>query len=258
MKLIIVTGATAGIGRATAKHFKENGWEVVGTSRKKDARWVLDITSPDSVANLIENVLSEFGQIDAVFNNIGFAQIGSFEEFGFNAHEDAFKTNLFGAMRMSHAVLPILRKQGSGTLVHMGSVVSHLPAPFMGSYAATKHALEGFSKSLDHELHGTGLRSILIRAGFMKSSIAANTVFASSETNAIPAGRAAVKRSVDQALSSADDPTVVAGAVFNACVSEKCPSVIDAGKEARTLQRLSKFLPNAVFERAFRKQFGLS
>lgn len=133
MKLIIITGATAGIGNATAKHFEENGWNVVGTSREKDASWVLDVTSQESVTQLTDKVVNEFGRIDAVFNNIGFAQIGGFEEFDLKAHQEAFNTNLFGAMRLSQSVLPEMRKQGHGTLVHMGSVVSHLPAPFMGS-----------------------------------------------------------------------------------------------------------------------------
>lgn len=256
MKTIIVTGATAGIGRATATFFDQKGWKVIGTSRAEDADWRLDITSSASTEQFVQKVLAESGRIDAVFNNIGAAQIGGFEEFAFEAHAKAFETNLFGAMRMSQAVLPTMRRQGNGTLVHMGSVVSHLPAPYMGSYAATKHALEGFSKSLDHELRGSGLRSILIRAGFMRSNIADNTSFAAAES--LSKGTKAVKDSIDSALAKADDPVVVAKAVFAACTNAKVPSVVDAGKEARTLRRLSAYLPLTVFESAFRKQFGLS
>lgn len=257
MKVIVITGASGGIGAATAAWFGVHGWEVVGTSRRGDAKWCLDITSDASVSRFIEAVTARFGRIDALFNNAGFAQIGGFEEFDQGAHQAAFEVNVFGAMRMSAAVLPAMRRQGSGTLVHMGSITSHLPAPFMGSYAASKHALEGFSKSLDQEMRGSALRSILIRAGFMRSGIAGNTVYPSNPAPAALAGRDAVHRSIDAALEKADDPRVVARAVHAACTSVRGPSVVEAGREAKSLSRLSAWLPRATFERAFRKQFGL-
>lgn len=258
MKVIIITGASGGIGAATAAYFREKKWEVVSTSRKPDAEWVLDVTSSSSVQKFTDTVKERFGRIDALFNNAGFAQIGGFEEFDQTAHQQAFETNVFGAMRVSAAVLPVMRAQGRGTLIQMGSVVSHLPAPFMGSYAASKHALEGFSKSLDHELRGSGLRSVLIRAGFMRSGIAGNTVFPMGPARPEHEGRNAVNRTIDVALAKADDPRVVAEAVYRACRSINSPSVLDAGREAKSLSRLSTYLPRAVFERAFRKQFGLA
>ena len=258
MKVIVITGASGGIGAATAAWFAEHGWEVVGTSRRRDAEWSLDVTSDSSVGTLVEAVTDRFGRIDALFNNAGFAQIGGFEEFDQYAHQAAFEVNVFGAMRLSAAVLPVMRRQGSGTLVHMGSVTSHLPAPFMGSYAATKHALEGFSKSLDHELRGSGLRSILVRAGFMRSGIAGNTVYPAGPAPAALTGRNAVHRSIDAALEKADDPRVVARAVHAVCSSAGGPSVVEAGREAKALSRLLAWLPRATFERAFRKQFGLA
>lgn len=256
MKVIIITGASSGIGLATAQYFSRKGWEVAGTSRNPKSEWPLDVTSQASVDRLVSDVLTKFGRIDALFNNAGFAQIGRFDGFRIEDHLAAFETNVFGAMRMTRAVLPNIRKQGSGALVHMGSVVSFLPAPYMGSYAASKHALEGFSKSLDHELRGTGVRSVLLRAGFMHSNIATNTAYSDPGTRDEQTD--AVQDSIETALARADDPQVVAQAVLKACMDVRTKAVVDVGKEARTLRRLSNLLPTAIFERAFRKQFGLT
>lgn len=257
MPTIIITGARGGIGAATAKRFEQAGWSVVVTSRDRSSDWPLDITSETECRALVTRVVKTFGSVDAVFNNAGFAQMGAFDSFGLAAHRDILEVNLIGAMTLTAAVLPVIRDQERGMLVHMGSVVSHLPAPFMGSYAASKHGLEGFSKTLDHELQGTGLRSILIRAGFMRSDIAANTSFAREQGDRSPE-EMSVQHSVETALSKADDPDVVARAVFRACTSAKPAPVIDAGREARMLARLSTLLPRRVFAKALRKQFGLS
>lgn len=257
MPTIIITGASGGIGAATARRFRKSGWTVVGTSRNRTADWPLDITSEAECRALVNRVVDEIGSLDAVFNNAGYAQIGAFDSFSLDAHRDILDVNLLGAMAVTAAALPVMRAQGRGTLVHMGSVVSHLPAPFMGSYAASKHGLEGFSKTLDHELQGTGLRSILVRAGFMRSGIAGHTSFASAEDKRSPQ-ELSVQHSVETALANADDPDVVAQAVFRACTTANLASVIDAGREAKTLARLSALLPRRAFSTALRKQFGLS
>lgn len=126
----------------------------------------------------------------------------------------------------------------------------------MGSYAASKHALEGFSKSLDHELRGTDIRSVLLRAGFMRSNIASNTAF--SEGSGNDAQASAVQEAIEAAMDRADHPKVVAKAALAACLDVNTKSIVRVGKEARTLRRLSSLLPTAMFERAFRKQFGLA
>ena len=257
MPTIIITGARGGIGAATALRFCKAGWNVVGTSRDRNSDWPLEITSEAECRALVEKVLAQFGSLDAVFNNAGFAQMGAFDNFSLDAHREVLAEHLNGPMTLTAAAQPLMRALASGTLVNKGSEVSHLPAPFMGSYAASKHGLEGFSKTLDHELQGSGLRSILIRAGFMRSDIGANTSFASGDQGHSPE-EASVKQSVEAALAKADDPDVVAQAVFRACIEGNAAPVIDAGREARMLARLSTFLPRRIFAKALRKQFGLS
>lgn len=120
MKVIIITGASSGIGLATAQYFSKEGWEVVGTSRNPKSDWPLDVTQQTSVDRLTSDLLTKFGRIDALFNNAGFAQIGRFDGFPIEEHQAAFETNVFGAMRMTNAVLPAMKRQESGKLIHMG------------------------------------------------------------------------------------------------------------------------------------------
>lgn len=252
----IVTGASSGIGTAIATGLSAAGMTVIGTSRKQDDLARLDVTDPASCEALVADVLGRHGRIDLLVNNAGFAQIGAFDAFDEDDIRAAFETNVFGAMRMTTAVLPAMRSAGQGRIVNICSVVSFLPAPFMGAYAATKHALQGFSVSLDHELRGSGLRALAVRPGFMRTSIGANTAFAAGM--GAESGSASVRRSVEKSLSVADDPDVVARQVLKLATMSNPPALSEAGREARSLRRLSIILPARLFEPAFRKQFGLS
>lgn len=157
-------------------------------------------------------------------------------------------------MRMARAVLPAMRAAGTGRIINICSVVSYLPAPFMGAYASSKHALQGFSTSLDHELRGTGLRSLAVRPGFMRTDIGSNTLSAARTDE----GSERVRRAVEASLSRADDPQVVARLVQHLATHPNPPAVSDAGREARLLNRLNTLLPGRAFDRALRTNFGLS
>lgn len=251
--IAIVTGASSGIGAAIARTLTEAGATVIGTSRTRAGFASLDVTDAASCDGLVRDVLAEHGRIDLLVNNAGFAQIGGFDAFTEVEIHAAFETNLFGAMRMVRAVLPAMRAAGTGRIVNICSVVSYLPAPFMGAYASSKHALQGFSKSLDHELRGSGLRSLAVRPGFMRTDIGANTLSATRTDE----GSERVRRAIEASLSRADDPEVVARLVHRLATHPNPPAVSDAGREARLLNRLHILLPGRVFDRALRKTFGL-
>lgn len=199
-------------------------------------------------------MLNEHGRIVLLVNNAGFAQIDGFDAFTEAEIRAAFKANLFGAMRMTRAVLSAMKAAGAGRIFNICSLVSHLPAPFMGAYAASKHALQGFSTSLDHELRGTGVRSLAVRPGFMRASIGVNTQFSSTDDDQAKRVRSAVEAS----LARADDPAVVARLVQRLATVPNPPAVTDAGREARLLNRLYSLLPGRAFDRALRKNFGLA
>ena len=252
--IAIVTGASSGIGAAIARTLTEAGATVIGTSRTRSGFASLDVTDAASCDALVRDVLTEHGRIDLLVNNAGVAQIGGFDAFSEAEIRSAFETNLFGAMRMTRAVLPVMRAAGTGRIVNICSVASYLPAPFMGAYGSSKHALQGISTSLDHELRGPGLRSLAVRPGFMRTDIGANTLSPTRTDE----GSERVRRAVEASLSRADDPQVVAHIVYRLATHPNPPAVSDVGREARLLNRLYSLLPSGVFDRDLRKNFGLT
>ena len=149
-KIALMTGVSSGIGRATATLLSGRGFRVFGTMRRLGepegqlgAVEVirLDVRDEQSVRSCVQTVLDRAGRIDALVNNAAYALIGSSEETSIEEAKELFETNFFGALRMAQAVQPIMRKQGYGRIVNIGSVVGFLPAPYQGIYAASKHAL---------------------------------------------------------------------------------------------------------------------
>ena len=160
----LVTGASTGIGRATAKALKDAGFRVFGTSRRPvsespDGITMLigDVTDDALVAKLVDEVIADAGRIDLLVNNAGVGLLGGAEESSIAQAQALFDVNLFGVLRVTNAVLPTMRRQASGRIINMSSVMGLIPAPYLALYASTKHALEGYSESLDHALgSGTG------------------------------------------------------------------------------------------------------
>jgi NAD(P)-dependent dehydrogenase (short-subunit alcohol dehydrogenase family) len=169
-KVVLITGASSGIGRATAELLTSRGYRVFGTARNPDTvvplqgveLLPLDVRDDGSVQAGVETALSRGGRIDVLVNNAGYAVVGAIEETSPSEAQALFDTNVFGVLRMVRAVLPAMRRQGSGTIVNTSSVLGFLPGPFMGLYASSKHALEGLSESLDHEVRGFGIRVVLV------------------------------------------------------------------------------------------------
>jgi short-subunit dehydrogenase len=157
--ITLVTGASSGIGEATAKRLAMAGYKVYGTSRRgalgqqSFAMLPLDVTSDESVEAAVRELIRLEGRIDLLVNNAGFgvAPAGA-EESSIDQAKAIFETNFFGLIRMTRAVLPHMRRQGNGRIINIGSVLGFLPMPYGALYAATKHAVEGYSESLDHEL----------------------------------------------------------------------------------------------------------
>ena len=131
----------------------------------------MDVRDDGSVARAVSEVVARAGRIDVLVNNAGSSIVGAVEETGTDQAQGLFDVNFFGAVRVTRAVLPTMRQQRRGRIVFVSSVAGFLPAPFMGFYAASKHALEGYSESLDHEVRTLGVRSILVEPGFMKTRI---------------------------------------------------------------------------------------
>src|SRR5260370_25705747 len=141
----------------------------------------LDVTSDDSVAAVVREVMRLSGRIDLLVNNAGFsvAPAGA-EESSIEQARSIFDTNFFWTVRMTRAVVPHMRRQGGGRIINIGSVLGFLPAPYMALYAATKHALEGYSESLDHELRTRGIRVSVVEPAYTQTQFDTNCVEADS------------------------------------------------------------------------------
>jgi NAD(P)-dependent dehydrogenase (short-subunit alcohol dehydrogenase family) len=159
-QVALVTGASSGIGKAAAIALAAAGFQVIGTGRNT-ARVTppagvtyldLDVTSDESVASVVKQVIDRFGRIDVLVNNAGVGANGAAEEFSVARTQDVFDINVYGIMRMTKAVLPHMRAQRRGRVINVSSLSGFVPSPFMAIYTSTKHAVEGYSGSLDHEV----------------------------------------------------------------------------------------------------------
>ena len=156
----LVTGASSGIGKAAALALVAAGFEVAGTGRdtsrvtplKGVTFFDLDVVSDKSVTAVVQQVIERFGRIDVLVNNAGIGSIGAAEETSLAQAQGVFDINVFGVMRMVKEVLPHMRAQGRGRIINLSSVQGFIPAPYMAVYGASKHAIEGYSQSLDHEV----------------------------------------------------------------------------------------------------------
>jgi short-subunit dehydrogenase len=202
-------------------------------------------------------VLDRAGRIDALVNNAGYALIGALEETSIEEAKDLFETNFFGVLRMSQAVLPTMRQQRSGRIAIIGSVVGFLPAPYQGIYSASKHALEGYSESLDHEVRQFGIRVSVIEPGFTRTNISENSQVVGRPIEAYAGQRNRVLDALRESFTKGADPATVAVVVLEALTSRSQRRRYPAGREAKVLTILRKLAPAQLLDKGVRKQFGL-
>jgi NAD(P)-dependent dehydrogenase (short-subunit alcohol dehydrogenase family) len=263
-KVAIVTGASSGIGRATSEALAQAGFTVFGTSRraasdgpKQVTMLTCDVTDDALVNSLVSTVLSRTGRIDVLVNNAGIGLLGGAEESSIRQVQALFDVNLFGAIRMTNAVLPAMRKRGEGRIINIGSVLGLIPAPYSAHYSATKHALEGYSESLDHETRAFNIRVSLIEPGYTRSGFEQNTLKPDSVLAEYDQIRTDVSASLKEFMAAADLPQVVADAVLRAAADARPRRRYAAGKTARTVSMLRRFVPAAAFDKSLRKQMRL-
>ena len=264
-KIALVTGASSGIGEATAQQLATAGYKVYGTSRRgaeagqrSFEMLPLDVNSEESAAAVVRDVMRLEGRIDVLVNNAGFsiAPAGA-EESSIEQARSIFDTNFFGILRMTRAVVPHMRRQGGGRIINIGSVLGFLPAPYMALYAATKHAVEGYSESLDHELRTMGIRVSIIEPAYTRTQFDAHLLEADSKLDEYRQARAAVTRRVQEAMAGADEPGIVADVVLHAAAAARPKLRYTAGRGASRLRLLRRFAPAGIMDAGIRKEFQL-
>jgi len=261
----LVTGASSGIGAAVATRLQEDGYAVYGTSRNADAlrsrapgidMRSLDVRDDAAVAALVDEVVREAGRIDVLVNNAGSMLAGAIEETSVAEAKELFDTNFFGAMRATAAVLPHMRAARRGRILFVSSVLGFLPAPFMGIYGATKHALEGYAETLDHEVREFGIRSILIEPTFTATGLVGSQREAAPRVPEYAPVRARVLQKFADDTRQGGTPEGVAEIVL-AAASAAAPKLRYPVGAAKSLSLLRRFVPAGMFEKSFRHRFGL-
>src|SRR5213596_2039580 len=264
-RVALVTGASAGIGEAAARALAGAGFTVYGTSRRAAAGeerggavfLPLDVTDDGSVDGVVREVLERSGRIDVLVNNAGFGIAGAAEESSIEQARALFETNVFGSIRMTRAVLPHMREQGSGRIINVSSVLGFLPAPFMALYAATKHAIEGYSESLDHEVREHGVRVLLVEPASTNTQFDANLLQPDATLDEYREARAAVAKRMTEMLAAGDRPAVVADAVLKAATATHPKVRYAAGAAASRLRLLRRFAPAGMVDTGIRKTLRL-
>lgn len=266
IKTALVTGASSGIGEAAAEHLAKAGYKVYGTSRRGGAArgpsfemLTLDVTSDESVAAAIDEMLQREGRIDLLVNNagVGVAPAGAEESSLAQAHS-IFETNFFGSVRMIRAVVPHMRRQGAGRILNIGSILGVVPMPYVALYAASKHAIEGYSEALDQELRTLGIRVSVIEPAFTKTQFEANNIEADSKLEEYRELRTHLTGVLSAAMAKADDASVVAAVVVKAATAKRPKVRYTAGSAASQLQLLRRFAPASVVEAGIRKSLKLA
>jgi len=263
-KTAIVTGASSGIGRASAEALARAGFTVFGTSRSKASSnpaqvsmLTCDVTDGDSVSALVATVLAQTGRIDLLVNNAGVGLLGGAEESSVAQVQSLFDVNLFGVMRMINAVLPSMRRRGEGRIVNIGSILGLVPAPYSAHYSAVKHALEGYSESLDHEVRAFNIRVSIIEPAFVRTVFDQNGIEPDSLLKEYDQARAGFKALLAEVMPKADRPEMVADAVVKAATDARPRRRYTVGKAARQVSLLRRFAPAEMFDKTLRKQFRL-
>ncbi len=265
-KTVLITGASTGIGRATAQLFQQQGWNVVATMRAPDQSpelsnlphvlsLQLDVTQVDTIHAAIDRAIAQFGTIDVVVNNAGYALIGAFEACEMADIRGQFETNVFGLMEVTRAILPHFRLRQQGVIVNVASVGGRVAFPIYSPYHATKWAIDGFSESLQYELRQFNIRVKIIEPGAIKTDF-----YSRSITVAKQAGLTVyddyIQRTLpqmDRAGAEGSPPEVTAQAIYRAATDGSWKLRYPAGGNAGLLLGLRKFLPDAWFTSLIRR-----
>ncbi len=257
----LVTGASSGIGKAASLALVDAGFEVVGTSRNASrvtprhgvTLLDLDVASDESVTTVVQQVIERFGRIDVLVNNAGVGAAGAVEESSVAQDLRLFDINVFGVIRMTKAVLPHMRAQGSGRIINVSSVFGFIPQPYMAAYVASKHAVEGYSESLDHEVREYGVRVLLVQPAYTNTGFDANMVRADTPLPVYAQQRHAVDDVMAASIKDGDDPAIVAKVIVAAASDPRPKLRYTAGPRAGRVSTLRRVVPARAFDRQIRK-----
>jgi len=263
-KVVFITGASSGFGLSIANKLASEGHTVYGTSRspakvKERVNFdllQLDVSSDQSVRDCVRLLLSRTERIDDVINNAGVAVVGAIEETTLEQAKFQFETNFWGCVRVIKEVLPVLRRQRNGHIINIGSLAGLVGIPFQGFYTASKHALEGYSKSLRYELEPFNIRVTVIEPGFFKTNIRHSSVSAAERISDYDGIRSKVLSALSASAENAPPPEIVAELVSKIIQTKNPKFTYRVGNDARLLPILNFFFPK-IYNAGAKRKFQL-
>ncbi|HHW4679868.1 MAG TPA: SDR family NAD(P)-dependent oxidoreductase, partial [Xylella taiwanensis] len=190
-------------------------------------------------------------------NNAGIGLLGATEESSATQAQALFDVNVFGMHRVTNAVLPVMRRQKKGRIINISSVLGLIPAPYNALYSSTKHAMEGYSESLDHELRTFGIRVVLVEPGATHTSFEENITRPDRPLPCYDVERSRMEAVMRKMVHMGDAPEVVAATVVKAALATAPKRRYPAGKQASQARVLRRFFPESIFDRSLRKINGL-
>lgn len=273
-KVVLITGASSGIGKETAKLFAQNGFQVIAVARNvekmKDLHslgcsiFPMDVTDEESIQAAFKKIYSEFKQIDFLVNNAGYSQNGFTEELTMTQLKYQFDVNVFGLVRVTQMVLPKMREKRSGHIINVGSVGGDFTTAGAGAYHASKYAVESFSDALRQELSGFGIKVSLIKPGGVETAFVDNSAFPDAIAgNPYGKMRTNFLNMLANILKSNNSsfpilkPIEVANAILETAKSNNPKTRIRVGRTAKMMPRIKMFMSDKAFDKMIMNQLGL-
>ncbi len=270
-KVVLITGASSGIGKEAALYFAARGWDVAATMRNPEKRKTgleniegieithLDVTDHESVKKSVASAAAKYGKIDAVVNNAGYAVNGPFEA---SSREDAkkqFDTNVTGLMDVCREVIPVFRKQKEGVIINISSMAGKVGFPLYSLYNSTKFAVEGFSEVLHHELKPFGIKVRLIEPGIIHTDFYGRSMSKVSKPgiDVYDEATGRIEKAMQSIMKMGSKPETVAKVIYKAAVSKGNRLRYTAGIDAAAVTALRALLPDSLLLPYIRKMNGL-
>jgi NAD(P)-dependent dehydrogenase (short-subunit alcohol dehydrogenase family) len=264
-RVVLITGASSGVGQSTARLLSQRGDKVFGTSRNPASAeriagvemLSLDVRADESVRACVDDVVNRGGRLDVLINNAGYELAGALEELSLEEDRAQFETNFFGVVRMVNAVLPLMRRQKRGHIINVSSLVGLSAVPFMGIYSASKFALEGYTEALRHEVKPFNIHVSLTEAGFLRTPMMSNRQVGARRMTEYDPWRQRALEAIRASEEKAPGPELVANTLLETTSGETPRLRYLIGRQAKSVARLRRFLPAGMFEQGVRRTFSL-
>lgn len=267
-KTIFITGASSGIGKATAIHFQQNGWNVIATMRSPEKESELtrlenvliqkvDVLDVASIKESINNGISKFGKIDALLNNAGYGAYGPLESFPRENILRQFHTNVIGLIDVTQTMIPHFRKNKSGVIVNISSIGGQMTFALGSLYHGTKFAVEGISESLHYEMQEIGVKVKIVEPGFIATDFGGRSFdFQAGDIDAYQALIASLMKQWQNPDNIVSPPSLVAEVIFEAVTDGTTQLRYRAGEDAEILLDNRKKMTDSEFFEMMNKQLG--